>query len=424
MLQIPLQKIKPNPENPRIIKDDAFRRLKTSIAQFPEMLEKRGVAVVKDGGKYMAIGGNQRYRALCDLKKEVDDPDFCNLYDATEEKRAVLLGYFANGIPCEDCTNFTPDQVRRFVVLDNAPFGLWDYDELANQYDAEELRKWGVDIPDWGEAVPGGEVQEDDYEIPEPDQIKTDIVPGDLFEIGPHRLLCGDSTIREDVLRLMNGEKADMVFTDPPYGVNVKGGKNKSNIAGDLTQTAIPFSFELCVQVATKPICVFYFCGGEGNIGLYAKLFERFLSQMPRHLIWVKNGFVMKPNGYHNQYEIIFYGYKAGGGGLANWFAGRTEHEASDVWRVNRDSTSTYEHPTQKPIELPARAIRNSCPPGGLVFEPFSGSGSTMAAADGLGKRCFAIEIDPKYCQVTIDRMRKLNPELEIKKNGESYTTP
>ena len=228
---------------------------------------------------------------------------------------------------------------------------------------------------------------------------------GQVWELGDHRLLCGDSTDATEVKKLIGKNKAELVFTDPPYGVNVKGGKSKKNtIAGDLTQTAIPFSFEIAVEQATTDSARYYFCGGEGNISLYYKLFDRYLAQMPKLLIWVKNGFVMKPNGYHNQYELIFYGFKAGGGGIKNWYAGRTENEASDVWQIKRDPTSTYLHPTQKPIDLPVRAINNSSKKGGIVYEPFSGSGSTMLACESLGRICLAMELDPKFVAVTIQR--------------------
>ena len=127
----------------------------------------------------------------------------------------------------------------------------------------------------------------------------------------------------------------------------------------------------------------------------------------------------MKPNGYHNQYEIIFHGFKLGGGDLRQWYGSRKEDEASDVWHVKRDASSTYLHPTQKPIELPSRAIKNSSPINGLIYDPFLGSGSTMVAAHQLNRRCYGLELEPKYCQIIIDRMRKLDPGLVIKKNGE-----
>ena len=121
----------------------------------------------------------------------------------------------------------------------------------------------------------------------------------------------------------------------------------------------------------------------------------------------------MKPNGYHNQYEIIFHGYKSGGGSLEKWYGARTEEAASDVWQISRDSSSDYEHPTQKPVALPARAIGNSCPPSGLVFEPFGGSGSTFLAAEQLKRRCFGLEISPAYCDVIVSRWEKLTGRKE-----------
>lgn len=225
--------------------------------------------------------------------------------------------------------------------------------------------------------------------------------------------MCGDSTDVDVIRRLMDGTKADMVFTDPPYGVNVKGGKDKGNlIMGDLTQTAIPFSFEIAVEKCTKEKSHFYFCGGESNIQLYQKLFDRYLHMLPKHLIWVKNGFVMKQNGYHNQFEIIFHGYKQGSGAL--WYGGRTEAEASDVWHINRDAASSYVHPTQKPIAVPARAIKNSCPPDGSVVDLFGGSGSTLIACEQLKRKCFMCELDPHYCDVIIQRWENLTGQKAV----------
>lgn len=377
-----LSEIKPNPNNPRLIKGDKFYKLVESLRSFPEMANVRPIVVNTD---MVILGGNMRYKAM----KEAGWKE----------------------VPVE-VVDWPEDKQREFIIKDNVGFGEWDWNDLANNWDSEDLEKWGLDVPDIGDEL---EAEEDDYEIP--DEVQTDIVLGDLFEIGEHRLLCGDSTDSDQVAILMNGEKADMVFTDPPYGVNVKGGKGKGNlIMGDLTQTAIPFAFEMCVVKATGDKAHFYFCGGESNLMLYQKLFDRYLHSLPKHLIWVKNGFVMKQNGYHNQFEIIFHGYKQGSGAL--WYGGRTENEASDVWQIKRDASSTYLHPTQKPIDLPARAIKNSSKNGALLFEPFTGSGSTMVAAHQLKRKCYGMELDPKYCQVILDRMRKLDPTLVIKKNG------
>jgi DNA modification methylase len=315
---------------------------------------------------------------------------------------------------------------RQKLLGITSSFGEFELDELENwvaELDAdiadslrfadEELK---IDLPQEEIETEG----DDEFSEDAPERSKL----GDIWELNGHRVMCGDSTNEEYVKRLMNGSQASMVFTDPPYGVNIKGGnKGNKTIASDLTQIAIPFSFDLAVKIATKEKAKFYFCGGETNISLYGKLFDRFLRQLPRHLIWVKDSFVMKPNNYHNQYEIIYFGYKEGGGSLANWQSGRTEDEASDVWRIKRDNSSDYLHPTQKPIQLPMRAIKNSSKTGELIYEPFLGSGSTLIASEKTNRICYGMELDPHYIDVIIQRwktwMEANEREYEIKLNGE-----
>lgn len=305
-------------------------------------------------------------------------------------------------VDCVRAENLTQEQVDKLRLLDNKlNESEWDFDLLLE--DIPELDFSDFDI-DWGPPEienPAEKIVED--EPPELPEVAKALL-GDIYEIGGvHRLICGDSTDQATIERLMDGAKADMVFADPPYGVNVKGGKDKGNqIMGDLTQTAIPFSFEIAVTKCTKDKAHFYFCGGESNIQLYQKLFDRYLHMLPKHLIWVKNGFVMKQNGYHNQFEIIFHGYKQGSGAL--WYGGRTEDEASDVWHINRDASSAYLHPTQKPIGVPARAIKNSCPPSGSVVDLFGGSGSTLIACEQLNRKCYMCELDPHYIDVIVQR--------------------
>lgn len=322
-------------------------------------------------------------------------------------RAAIRLGL--ESIPAIRLSHLSEMERRAYIIADNKlseTGGGWNDDLLRVELAA--LSESEID-----ELITGFDADEIADLIETPDALKTDpdsipdapaepiTKPGDLWILGKHRLLCGDSTREEDVRLVMNGQKASLVFTDPPYGVNVKGGKGKKGtIAGDLTQTAIPFSFELAVRVATTSDARLYFCGGENNLSLYAKLFDRYLSLIPRHLIWVKNGFTMKPNGYHNQYEIIFYGYKESGGGNSKWFGPRTEDFASDVWQIKRDPSASYLHPTQKPIAIPTRAITNSSEPRDLVYEPFGGSGSTLIACEQLGRICYAIELDPIFCDV------------------------
>ena len=181
-----------NPDNPRIIKDDKFKKLVKSISEFPKMMELRPIVTDEDS---MILGGNMRFKALQELKyKDIPDDWVKKASELTEEEK------------------------QRFIIEDNVPFGEWDWETLANEWDQEQLIEWGLEIPDFAfkqEAV------EDDYVIP--DEIKTDIVLGDLFEIGQHRLLCGDSTIPDDIEKLMGEQKADLVLIDPPYNVDYTG---------------------------------------------------------------------------------------------------------------------------------------------------------------------------------------------------------
>ena len=189
-----ISKIKSNPDNPRIIKDDKFHKLVESIDKFPKMMELRPIVIDNND---MVLGGNMRLKALQHLGfKDVSETWIKRADDLTDEEK------------------------KEFIIKDNAGFGEWDWDILANEWDVDFLKDCGLDIPD--DWTPEIEATEDDFEIPE--EIQTDIVEGDIIEIGNHRLMCGDSTQIDQVEKLMNGEKADMVFTDPPYSITTQGG--------------------------------------------------------------------------------------------------------------------------------------------------------------------------------------------------------
>ena len=185
---VKISEVKVNPNNPRLIKDDKFAKLVQSIKDLPQMLAIRPIVVNSD---MVVLGGNMRLKAC---------------------KEAGL-----KEVPIIIADNLTEEQQREFLIKDNISGGEWDWQMLANDWDTEQLDSWGLDIPEF-ETEQHLEAVEDDYEVP--DEIQTDIVLGDLFEIGQHRLLCGDSTDSDQVAKLMNGEKADMVFTDPPYNIN------------------------------------------------------------------------------------------------------------------------------------------------------------------------------------------------------------
>jgi ParB-like chromosome segregation protein Spo0J len=185
MQKVKLSDIRPNPNNPRVIKDDKFKKLVKSITDFPQMLELRPI-VVND--EMIVLGGNMRLKAL--------------------EHLGIKETYIIKA------SDLTQKQEQEFIIKDNVGYGEWDWDQLANEWDVEDLDDWGLDLPlDFAKEL---EAEEDDFEVPA-DGIETDIVLGDLFEIGEHRLLCGDSTDSDAVARLMDGEKADIAFTSPPY---------------------------------------------------------------------------------------------------------------------------------------------------------------------------------------------------------------
>jgi len=389
---ISIKKLKPNPANPRTIKDDKFHKLVQSVKSFPEMLKLRPI-VVND--QYEVLGGNMRLRACIEAgMKEV------TIIRASE---------------------LTEDQQREFIIKDNVGFGEWDMDALANEWDAKELQEWGLDLP--GDFGGGGsdEAQEDDYEIP--DEIKTDIVLGDLFEIGEHRLLCGDSTRVDSGLRLMAGIKADMVFTDPPYNIdygNIKHPKlkqrsieNDNMSAGDFREFCRAFIANIvllnkgCIYMSGPP-------GPDGRI-MFTEADAAF--HCSTVIIWNKDRFTLGRGKYQNKYEPIWFGWVSNGTGF---YGDRTQ---TNVWDIPRPKKSD-DHPTMKPVELVARAIQHASRESDTVLDLFLGSGTTMVASHQLNRRCFGMELDPKYCQVIIDRMLKLDPTLEIKKNGQPYEVP
>ncbi len=256
-------------------------------------------------------------------------------------------------------------------------------------------------------------------EPPEPpDEARSKL--GELYTLGHerHRLYIQDSTVPENVAALMDGQRAAMVFTDPPYGVQFQG-KGGDAIEGDITYTAIPLFFETLRHVlAEKSWC--YVCGGSNNSSLYLRMFERYFRMTPRIIVWDKMALNMRHNGYHSSYELIFHAYSPGAGAL--WFGPRDGEGATDVWHVPRPSVKEREHLTEKPVELPARAIGNSCQKGGVVYDPFGGSGSTLVAAEQSGRRCYMMEMDPRYADVILDRWSELTGEDPVRSDGVAWS--
>ncbi len=307
--------------------------------------------------------------------------------------------------------DWTEEQKAEFLIKDNVGFGEWDWNQLTSEWDTDKLDQWGLDIPVFEEPV-HLEAEEDEFDVPE-GGIETDIVLGDLFEIGEHRLLCGDSTDSDAVAKLMNGEKADMLFTDPPYGVDYEGVNNDHLKAEQLRQ----FIYDALLNVDLflrgganyyvwhPDIHAYEFIGAIRDVG--------WRQAKPSTIQWVKDSLVLSQGDYHLRNEPCLYGWKEGKNRQ------RVEDRTQDtIWEFPKPKKAEG-HPTMKPIPLCERAIINSSKINWLIIDTFLGSGSTMVASHQLKRKCYGMELDPKYCQVIIDRMRKLDPNIPIKKNGE-----
>jgi site-specific DNA-methyltransferase (adenine-specific) len=219
----------------------------------------------------------------------------------------------------------------------------------------------------------------------------------------------------------MNGQKADMVFTDPPYGVSYEGGHNKkkrTGIENDTLQgqdlTDLFYESLVNAELFSHHHSAFYIWYANGKAVETFASFSKLSLKVRAVLCWykVKSGLGAFMSQYIPNYEPCIYAYKEGHS--PQWYGASDE---KTVWELKKESKNEY-HPTQKPVELPERAIKNSSKENDLVLDLFGGSGSTMVAAQQLNRKARLMELDPKYCQVIVDRMRKLDPSLEIKKNG------
>lgn len=384
--------ILPNPENPRVLRDEKFAKLKQSIQDFPKMMSLRPIVIDNMG---MILGGNMRYRALQELGfKEIPE---------TWVKRAEEL---------------TAEEKRRFIIADNVGFGEWDWDELANNWDVEQLEEWGLDVPNFEDEVL--EAKEDDFAVPD-GGIDTDIVLGDLFEIGEHRLLCGDSGNSDDVERLMNGHLADICFTDPPYGVAYVG-KTKDaltiesdDVSPDKLKDYVTAWFS-CVDLAVRGGAYLLATVPAGQLHLIFAQDWLDCGWLRQIMVWNKSSMVMGHSEYHYKHEPILFGWKPGGERLKN-----TDRTKTTVWEFDKPSANR-DHPTMKPIPMWAYGITNHSKVGDIAYEPFGGSGTAMVASHETKRKCYAMELDPKYCQVILDRMLKLDPDLVVLKNGKPYS--
>lgn len=367
-----------------------------------ESLEKFNLAEIPAVNTDMQIiGGNQRVSALMMVGRGEEE------IDVRVPNRKL-----------------TKKEVKEYAIISNTHAGEFDF-EILEKWFVEDvnIEEIGFEIPGWDdwqtqmdkELV--GEVQEDDFDVPVGGS-ETDIVEGDIFDIGRHRLLCGSSTQTDNWGRLMGQELADLVITDPPYNVAYEGGtKDKLKILNDSMSDGdfyqFLYDFYTALGSYTKAGGAWYVWHADSEGANFRKAMSDAGIMVKQCLIWVKNTMVMGRQDYHWKHEPCLYGWKEGA--AHGWYNDRKQTTVLNFERPQRNA----EHPTMKPIPLIAYQMGNSSKAGDIVADGFGGSGTTMVAAHQTNRRCRMMELDPRYCQVIIDRMRKLEPGINILKNGE-----
>lgn len=359
----------------------------------------------KKDDKIYVIGGHQRLKVLLDKKsqgEELPDKFPCNFIECKNKKEAKLKILALTS----QYGQITQDGLYEFSVENNIDNGF-----LKDRYTFPGMDLDGF-VTDYFEQDPTIDDQKAD-DIPEIKKEEPITKLGDLWQLGDHRLLCGDCTIKENIERLMNGEKADMVFTDPPYGVSYadknkflnsidKGNKNQKEIIQDhVNENEIQEfwlkAFEL-IRDNLNDINSYYITGPQIKGMMMMMMMMQKASLPYRHvIIWVKNNHVLGRCDYNYKHEPLFFGWTT-----KHKFYGKGEFKTS-VWEVDKPLKNDL-HPTMKPVRLIINALMNSSKQEQICFDPFLGSGSTLIACEKTDRKCYGMEIDPWYCTVIIKR--------------------
>ena len=401
------------PANPRQWTRMDLDSLKKSIEETPELLEARGCIAVPHEGRFVVLGGNMRLSACRELGMKE--------------------------IPCYVFPDSAPvAKLKEIVIKDNGSFGAWDFDMLANEWSDLALSDFGVQIPeDWTEETKEKEEKaKDDNFDEEKEDIPERCKKCDLWKLGEHLLMCGDSTSLEDVKKLLGGAKIDMLLTDPPYNVNVSNSKGMTIANDNMGKSEFAAFLNSAMSnavYALKPGGSFYVWYSHSEEIAFRSAMEAAGGAIKQTLIWNKNAFTFGRSDYKWKHEPCLYGWKEG---AAHWFRDEFNHptvieDTVDVDKMKKDEmrdmlkqmlaspapTDVIDvdkpmrcdlHPTMKPLELCGQLIHNSTRSGQNVLDLFGGSGSTMMACEQLGRKNYTMEYDPHYCDVIIARWEKM----------------
>lgn len=401
-----VSELKDHAKNPRKITKEQMEKLKESLKKFNYV----ETVVIDTNNRILA--GHMRIRALKALKRGKEE------IEVRVPSRAL-----------------TEEEADEYLIRSNKNVGDWDWDKLHDEWDPEKLFDWGFTEDELKIKKIADEAVDDGYDEDPPEEPKTK--PGDLYELGPHRLLCGSATSHDDILKLCDDETIDLVLTDPPYNVAYTGGTSekltiKNDNMSDEDFCALLRDFYVNAFLAMKPGAAIYVFHADSEGEKFRKYFREAGLKLAQCLIWLKNSLVLGRQDYQWQhepclfggkeyegYDPVLYGWREGD--KHKWFNNRKQTTLLKFDRPTRNK----EHPTMKPIPMLGYLINNSTKSGDHVMDFFLGSGSTLIAAEQLGRRCFGTELDPKYCDVIVDRYIKYKAAVkepcEIKLNGEIY---
>ena len=307
-------------------------------------------------------------------------------------------------VPCVIASDLTDEQIKALRLADNKVGELAEWDEALLNIELDEIID--LDMSDFGflddeiEEITEKEVEEDDYEEPEDLEPKAKL--GDIYQLGRHRLMCGDSTSVTDVEKLMDGNKADMVFTDPPYNIGYQGVSDKRTIQNDKMTDEDFVDF---LEKALMPCETMYVCCSWQYSHLFRQALENIGQKSKAMIVWDKVNPAQHLDKYFKQHEIIWYCGAFGG----------EKTLRGDVWQCKRQKNTV--HPTMKPLELIGMALQDQ-PKKKIVYDGFGGSGSTLIACEQLDRTCYMMELDPHYVDVIIARWEKFTGQKAVLLNG------
>ncbi len=387
------------PKNPRYLKGEEHDKLKKSLKDSPELLQYKPLMVyAAEGGKFVVICGNMRLRICQELHNE------------------GVEGFDA--LPCFVLNkDVSIAKIKEYAIKDNVQAGNWDWDELGNgDWEVDDLQDWGVDCSFLTDTEPVKEMSErketeDDEYYEDEHEIEAKCKLGDIWQLGRHRLMCGDSTDASQVAKLLGSTNIQLYLTDPPYNVAygydgaATEGHRKDGLVvlndkmdNDKFEEFLTNAFNAANANMEKGASFYIFHSDCYSYWFRKALINTVDLELRENLIWVKNSMVLGRQDYQWRHEPCLYGWKKGA--THNWFSDRKQ---TTVMEFDRP-TKSIEHPTMKPIPLFAYLIQNSSQEGWNVYDSFGGSGTTIMACEQLDRNGFSMELDPHYCDVIINR--------------------